>query len=51
MKEVYEVLKQAGVSYDSIGDLSAFRDVLYSYAEQDEVRNGIWKACIQSTKS
>jgi hypothetical protein len=51
MSEVLSVLKQAGASYQRIQDIGAFRDTLYRFAEQESVRNGIWNACLHSTRS
>lgn len=51
MTEVLSVLKKAGASIESFDDLNAFKNTLYTFAEQDEVRNGIWNACINSTRS
>mmetsp|Transcript_10392 Transcript_10392/g.19454 ORF Transcript_10392/g.19454 Transcript_10392/m.19454 type:complete len:156 (+) Transcript_10392:340-807(+) len=50
MLEVLAVLKQAGVSYQRIQDSGAFRETLYQFAEQENVRNGIWNACLNSAK-
>lgn len=48
--QVFDVLKQAGASYQRIQDTGAFRETLYHFAEQESVRNGIWNACLQSTR-
>jgi len=51
MKEVFMILKTAGATYQRIDDVTAFRDSLYNFAEQEHVRNGIWNACLNSARS
>lgn len=51
MKEVFILLKTAGATYQTLDNAQAFRDSLYSFAEQEHVRNGIWNACLNSARS
>lgn len=52
MKEVFQVLQTAGGSFQRIQENpEAFKHELYRLAELDAVRNGIWNACLHSTRS
>ena len=51
LNEVMQVLKVAGASAQNFQKVEMFKDVLLRYAEQDQVRNGIWSACINSARS
>lgn len=48
VKEVASVLVGAGAKMRSIEDAGAFREALLRYADQDAVRDGIWRACVNS---
>eukprot|EP01083_Nonionella_stella_P087289 242754_1 len=51
MKEVFVILKTAGSSLQSLQNIEAFRETLFSFAQQEHVRNGIWSACVNSARS
>mmetsp|Transcript_26850 Transcript_26850/g.54971 ORF Transcript_26850/g.54971 Transcript_26850/m.54971 type:complete len:162 (-) Transcript_26850:340-825(-) len=48
MKEVWEVLLKAGATVRQLESAAAFRNALRQFAEQDAVRNGVWRACLHS---
>jgi hypothetical protein len=48
MREVGQVLMAAGATTRDLQSAEAFRGALYSYAEQETVRNGVWRACLHS---
>lgn len=48
MKEVGQVLIAAGATTRHLQSADAFRDALVQYAEQEQVRNALWQACLHS---
>jgi hypothetical protein len=51
MREVGQVLMAAGATTRDFQSADAFREALYGYAEQDSVRNGVWRACLHSIQN
>jgi len=51
MTEVGDVLMKAGATSAQLQSKEAFRDAVYAYAQQDSVRNDIWKACVSATST
>lgn len=51
MYDVMRVLKVAGATAQNFQSVEMFKEVLLSYAEQEQVRNGIWNACLKSARS
>jgi hypothetical protein len=51
MREVGQVLIAAGATTRDLQSAEAFREALYSYAEQESVRNGVWRACLHSIQN
>mmetsp|Transcript_31435 Transcript_31435/g.31691 ORF Transcript_31435/g.31691 Transcript_31435/m.31691 type:complete len:141 (-) Transcript_31435:404-826(-) len=50
LQDVGKVLVTAGATVQSLRSASAFSEALHQFAEQDSVRNGIWKACVDSIR-
>uniref|UniRef100_A0A7S4SPI3 Uncharacterized protein n=1 Tax=Ditylum brightwellii TaxID=49249 RepID=A0A7S4SPI3_9STRA len=48
MKEVGKVLMSAGATARQLESAEAFRDALASFAEQEAVRDGVWRACLHA---
>mmetsp|Transcript_59881 Transcript_59881/g.177502 ORF Transcript_59881/g.177502 Transcript_59881/m.177502 type:complete len:168 (-) Transcript_59881:483-986(-) len=48
--EVWGVLGKAGATARELETSVAFRESLVRLAERDDVRNGIWRACLHSIK-
>mmetsp|Transcript_12986 Transcript_12986/g.16961 ORF Transcript_12986/g.16961 Transcript_12986/m.16961 type:complete len:143 (-) Transcript_12986:704-1132(-) len=51
INEVTQVLIAAGATANSLQMTSGFGSALREYAQQDSVRDGIWRACINSLES
>jgi len=53
VNEVVTILKASGATFATVQsiDVNSFRETLYNLAQQEHVRNGIWNACLQSTRS
>jgi hypothetical protein len=51
MADVGQVLMTAGATTQQFATSEAFRTALYQYARQDAVRDGVWKACLNSLHS
>ena len=49
MKEVGQVLRTAGATAQQFESAEAFRATLAEFASQPNVRDGIWRACIEAT--
>lgn len=49
--EVGQVLVTAGASSQQLSSADQFRDALYTYAQQETVRDGVWRACMGSMQS
>jgi len=48
---VTKVLKAAGATATSLeGGVRTFRETLIKYSQRDDVRDGIWKACVDSIR-
>lgn len=47
MQEVFVVLKNSGASFSTAQE---FGNVLHTYVSQNDVRNGIWDACVESLR-
>lgn len=47
-KEVAQVLVAAGATTRDLQSAEAFRAALFQYAEQENVRNAMWQACLHS---
>ena len=50
MQSVGEVLVRAGATANQFENSTAFRDVLVDYATRPNVRDELWKACVQSVQ-
>ena len=44
-------LTAAGASIDQLSTLDGYRESLLQFAEQGRVRDGLWKACVNSMRS
>lgn len=51
MTEVAQVLTVAGATAQQLQSADAFYAVLSQYAEQEAVRDGVWRACLHSIQS
>jgi hypothetical protein len=51
MQEVGKVLMVAGATTQQIASSEAFRSTLLHYAQDNTVRDGIWRACLHSIQS
>jgi len=51
MQEVFKVLQTAGATAQSLRSLDNFRTILVNFAQQENVKNGIWNACLSSMRS
>ena len=49
--EVTKVLIAAGATANSLQLNDGFQTALRQYAEQDAVRDGVWRACMHSLES
>jgi hypothetical protein len=47
-REVAQVLVAAGATTRDMQSAEAFRAALFQYAEQENVRNAMWQACLHS---
>ena len=50
LKEVGGVLMAAGATTQQLGP-DMFRDTLQNLAQQESVRNGVWRACMQAVET
>mmetsp|Transcript_15524 Transcript_15524/g.21193 ORF Transcript_15524/g.21193 Transcript_15524/m.21193 type:complete len:144 (-) Transcript_15524:598-1029(-) len=48
MKDVGKVMMNAGATAQQLQSAGAFRDALTQFAQQDAVRDGVWKACMHA---
>jgi len=51
MIEIGQVLTVAGATARQLENSAQFRDALCRFAEQESVRNGVWRACLNSVKN
>jgi hypothetical protein len=51
VKEVFGVMRNAGVTYETMGTAQEFGIALQNYVQQEHVRNGIWDACVSSLRT
>eukprot|EP00559_Dactyliosolen_fragilissimus_P006578 CAMPEP_0184863018 /NCGR_PEP_ID=MMETSP0580-20130426/8327_1 /TAXON_ID=1118495 /ORGANISM="Dactyliosolen fragilissimus" /LENGTH=150 /DNA_ID=CAMNT_0027361061 /DNA_START=122 /DNA_END=574 /DNA_ORIENTATION=- len=50
VSEVGQILVVAGASQQLL-NAAAFRDHLHRYADQEQVRNNVWKACLEAVRN
>lgn len=50
IKVVGGVLAAAGASVGELSTLEGYRESLVTFAEQEEVRNSLWEACVNSVR-
>jgi hypothetical protein len=48
VKDVGKILITAGATAQSLSTVDAFRDALFTYASQQQVRDQLWTACLSS---
>jgi hypothetical protein len=51
MAEVGQVLVAAGATTSQLASAESFRTALYTYAQQDSVRDEMWRACVSAIQS
>ena len=51
VNDVTKVLIAAGATANSLQMNDGFQTALRQFAEQDSVRDGIWRACVQSLQN
>jgi len=50
MAVVGSVLAAAGASVGQLSTLEGYRESLVQFAEQEDVRNNLWEACVNSVR-
>jgi hypothetical protein len=51
LAEVGQVLVTAGATTQQLATVQSFSNALYTYAQNDAVRDGMWRACMSAMQS